>query len=140
MRSRSRPFAEARGEIVGGLKAGLSLAAAARQAGVAPRTAESWCTRGRREPDSAHAEFLAAVEAAREVRVSVPSGPISEAELREVVARQARSGNVQAARLAWDMLRAVRQPAQSAAKSDPLVALDELAAARVARQASGRAS
>lgn len=130
-----KSFEEARGEVLGGLKAGLSQAAAARSAGVAPRTVEHWLTRGRREPDSAFASFVAAVEAVREPRAQLPSGDMAETELRAIVARLARGGNVAACRLMLELLRSEPKAPAADAPDDPLTAMDELAAARARRSA-----
>jgi predicted transcriptional regulator len=119
-----------RGELVGGLKAGLSVADAARRAGVAERTVRHWLTRGRREPDGRYASFAAEVDAALS---AVPSGPLAEGELREAVARAVREGSVPAMRLAWQMER----DAATDAKGGEGDAFDELAERRQRAIADG---
>ena len=64
MRSRFTP--EARGAVLQGLSAGLTLGEAAERAGLPVQTVKNWCTQGRCEIGTPHAEFALAVEAARE--------------------------------------------------------------------------
>jgi len=111
------------------LRSGASMAEASRTVGVPERTVQNWISRGGRQPGSVLSSFAEEVAVARE---QVPAGPMDLGELREVVARAARSGSVQAMKLAWEMTRSTQEPA---AGGDVLAAVDELAAARRAKQA-----
>jgi len=103
-RARSRPFEEVRGELVGALRAGVSLADACRHAGVSDRTVRHWIARGRREPGTAYAALACDVDAARETAGDV--GPMDEAELWRAVSRAARGGSVPAMAMLWEIRRA----------------------------------
>ena len=96
MRSRFTP--EARGAVLQGLSAGLTLGEAAERAGLPVQTVKNWCTQGRCEIGTPHAEFALAVEAARE---AAGRAAMSEQEFRGCVARSVRAGSVQAMRLWW---------------------------------------
>lgn len=114
----------ARDGLLAALRVGASLSEASRTVGVPERTVQNWIARGGREPDGPFGAFAAEVSAAREVR----AGPMEVDELREVAAKAARKGSVQAMRLIWAM-----QPDQALAPTKPkgsLAALDELAAKR----------
>lgn len=109
------------------LRSGASMAEASRTVGVPERTVQNWLSRGVREPGP-FALFAADVTAARE---SVPAGPMDLDELREVVAKAARAGSVQAMKLALELVRMNTEDVEKPAGS--LAAIDELAAARQSR-------
>jgi transposase-like protein len=113
------------------VRAGASMAEASRVVGVADRTMQNWVKRGGRESGTDFASFAAAVTAARE---EIVSGPMDLAELREVVARAARKGSVQAMKLALELAR--MDVAEAVKPVDALSRLDELAAARQRRTVS----
>jgi hypothetical protein len=102
----SQTFRE-RGEAIrSALVAGLSVADAACEHHVSPRTIERWLASGRRDADSAYAPFARAVDEARAERGLPPRDglPLDAAELRLLVARAARRGNVHAMKLAAALL------------------------------------
>ncbi len=103
-RGRSRPLDAVRGELVGALRAGVTLTDACRHAGVSDRTARRWIARGRQEPGTAYATLACEVDAARETAGDV--GPMDEAELWRAVSRAARGGSVPAMAMLWEKLRA----------------------------------
>jgi len=111
----------------------VSLTDAARRVGVAERTVKHWLTRGRREPGSVYAGFLAEVEGARDGAGDV--GEMGEGEFREAVARAVREGSVPAMKLMWEMLRADQADpdAKNEKPVDPLAEFDQLAQRRSAR-------
>ncbi len=113
------------------LSVGASMAEASRTVSVPERTVQNWLSRGAREPAGPFGAFAEDVQAARD---TVASGPMDADELREVVAKAARGGSVQAMKLAWEMTRSQAQ--EPAARSDSLSAVDELAEARRSKQAS----
>ena len=85
-----------------------------------------WLTRGRREPESKFAAFLAAVETAPAAPDVKDDGPMGMDEFRVVVSRAVRRGVIPAMRLYWQMLRADRAAGQSR-QADALAFADELA-------------
>jgi transposase-like protein len=108
----SRALFDERGPLVReALVAGLSIADGARAHGVSAGTVKGWLRRGREDPGSRYGPFAEAVDQAQAARRLPPPGerPLDEAELRIVVSRAAREGNVQAMRLAWEMLRTRRR-------------------------------
>lgn len=123
-----------RDPFLAALRVGASMADASRTVGVPERTVQNWISRGGREPDGPFGAFAAAVQAARE---QVPSGPMDLDELREVVAKAARAGSVAAMKLGLELVRMGSEDAEKPAGADILAAVDELAAARRAKQADG---
>ena len=85
------------------MRAGVSLADAARFAGVAPRTLRGWLRNGRRDPTSSYGPFARAIDDAR--ARTAAGGTMDAGELRAVVGRAARHGSVRAMRLVWEMER-----------------------------------
>ena len=110
---RSRSLEAVRGELVGALRVGVSLADACRHASVSDRTVRHWIARGRREPGTAYATLAREVDAARETAGDV--GPMDEAELLRVVSRAVRGGSVPAMKLMWEIHRAPVRPAPTGA-------------------------
>jgi len=101
----SRFTPEIRGGLIERAAAGVSLRDACRALDVRASTVKGWITRGRREAEGAYADFVGALEEARQEARDRP-GPMTRDELRCEVARSARAGSVQAMKLAWEMLRA----------------------------------
>ncbi len=123
---------EIRGALIERFAGGATVEEAARAADLSTKTLKRWLTRGRRE-DGEFAEFTAAVENAREQARNRPD-PMTPEEHRLVVSESARNGSVQAMKLYWEMICADRdEDAAEEAPTDPLEALDELAAKRAAR-------
>jgi hypothetical protein len=94
-------------QIVGAVRAGLSLADAADQAGVAEQTVRGWAKKGRAGQDR-FAAFAHDLDGAREVddgAMVVPGGPLDRAGLFLLVSKSARAGSVQAMKLALEMIR-----------------------------------
>ena len=106
---------------------GVSVADTARQHRIASRTIDRWLARGREDPDSKYGPFAEAVDKARAERKLPPAGqrPADPAELRLLISKAARKGNVQAMRLLWEVLHA--EDGQDHARGD---ILDELEAKR----------
>jgi transposase-like protein len=88
------------------LVAGVSGEDAARQHDISPRTVERWLARGRQDPGSKYGPFAEAVDRARAHRELPPPGerPADPSELRILISKAARKGNVQAMRLLWEVL------------------------------------
>lgn len=126
---------ETRGALLERFAAGVSLADAARTLDLREPTVKGWLTRGRRESTGLYAEFVQAVEIAREEARNRPE-PMDEDELRRVVSETARKGSVQAMKLMWEMILADRQSSENE-KPQPeqgsVEALDELAELRATR-------
>lgn len=100
---------ETHGALIERTAAGVSLPDACRALDLRLSTVKGWITRGRREADGDHAEFVAALDAAREEARDRP-GPMTREELRLEVSRAARNGSVQAMKLMDEMLRADKGP------------------------------
>ena len=116
---RSRFTAEARGGVLQGLSAGLTLTEAAERAELPTQTVKNWLTRGRSEIGTEHAAFALAVDAARE---AAERAAMSEQEFRGCVNRAVRAGSVQAMRLWW----AIRSDDESdVVDEDPFADLDD---------------
>ena len=122
-------FADSHDDVLAAIRGGCSLADAARQVGVAPRTVKRWLARGRREQAGAHHDFTEAVEAVWRAR-ELPSSdePMHGHELRVSVSEAARAGSVPAMKLYWEMLLADRER-----RPNPLDEFDELARRRARR-------
>jgi len=90
--------AETRGEILGRVAAGVSLADASRASGVRADTVRDWLARGRREDLGPYSDFEAAVADARKQARLAPD-PMSPSEFREHLERAVRAGSVQAMKL-----------------------------------------
>jgi transposase-like protein len=109
------------------LAAGGTIAQAATQAGVSRRTVERWRDRGRVELADASFARLA-LEADR-----VPpqqQGPLSEADLVELLEGQALRGSTRAVEL---LLRRVSKPASVDLDGDPFREVDQIGEFRRAR-------
>jgi hypothetical protein len=93
--------------VLEALVTGVSVADTARQHRIASRTIDRWLARGREDPDSKYGPFAEAVDKARAERKLPPAGqrPADPAELRLLISKAARKGNVQAMRLLWEVLQ-----------------------------------
>jgi hypothetical protein len=87
--SASKFTPEVRGALIERTGLGLSLADACRSVGVREATVKGWLTRGRREGSGDYAEFVAAIERAREAARERPD-PMDADELARVVSEMAR--------------------------------------------------
>jgi transposase-like protein len=116
--------------VLEALVAGVSVADAARQHRIASRTIDRWLARGREDPDSKYGPFAEAVDKARAERELPPAGqrPADPAELRLLISKAARNGNVQAMRLLWEILGN-----EAGGEAPPGDILDELEAKRRSR-------
>lgn len=121
---RSTFDAEARGMVIGGVRAGLTLGQAAVHAGLAPSTVANWASRGRSEIGTPHARFAEAVDAARE---AAQAEELTEREFHSRLDHAVRSGSVTALRLWWTVHERDDEP-------PPPDAVDALAAQRLARR------
>ncbi len=124
MRSRFSP--QARGGVLQGLYAGLTLAEAAEQADLPVQTVKNWLTRGRTEAGTEHAVFAEAVDRARDAAATVA---MTESEFRACLARAVRGGSTQAMKLWWSIHRGDEASAPDDDPEDPFYALDALDAA-----------
>ncbi len=115
MRSTFTP--RARGSVLQGLYAGLTLVESIERAGLAEQTVKGWLTRGRQDPDSEHGRFAAAVDEARDVAARAD---MTLAEFRGHLNRAVRAGSVSAMRL-WLTLH---QSEQDEADDDPFAEVD----------------
>jgi hypothetical protein len=99
-------FEECSERVLEALVAGVSGADAARQHGIASRTIDRWLERGRQDPDSKYGPFAQAVDRARAERELPPTGqrPADPLELKVLISKAARKGNVQAMRLLWEIV------------------------------------
>lgn len=116
MRTKFTP--ENRGALIERTAAGVSLPDACRAADLRLTTVKGWITRGRRETDGPYAEFVAAIEQARQEAHDRP-GPMTRDELRLEVSRAARNGSVQAMKLMDEILRGDEIKAANANRPDP---------------------
>ena len=107
MRSRFTP--QARGAVLQGLYAGLTLSEAAAQADLGAQLVRNWTTRGRSEAGTDYAVFAEAVDRARD---AAAAAPMCEGEFVGCLNRSVRSGSVSAMKLWWTIRvqRADREP------------------------------
>jgi hypothetical protein len=102
--------------VLDALRAGASVAAAARAGGVAEHTVRTWIKAGRREPEGRFGPFAAAFDGRQRARLTVlePTafGPLTHPEWEELLAEQCRRGNVQALKL-WRELHPEEEPADT---------------------------
>lgn len=132
-------FADHSAAVLEAIVSGASQADAARLAGVGVRTVADWLEHGRREPEGRYGEFARAVDEARAER-EMPSADeladLTEAEVRQLLSRLARKGNVAAIKLYLDRFLSSAPPDDAVRKSAAetvLAAMDELAERRRAR-------
>jgi hypothetical protein len=124
-------FDEVSGQIVGAVRAGVTLDAACRQAGVSTHTAQNWAKRGRKEPDGRYGGFARDLGAAR-----VPAPPAQEdmswAEFEACLAKAIRAGSVQAMRV-YASIHRPGEGSEQPAKPDAFAEADQLAQRRANR-------
>jgi transposase len=118
--SASKFTPENRGALIERTAAGVSLLDAARAVRVREATVKSWVTRGRREREGEYAEFVAALDAARQQARGRP-GPLSRKEFELRLAEAVRGGSVQAMKL-WAELHLPDEPPDE----EPADEFDEL--------------
>ncbi|MDQ3647479.1 MAG: hypothetical protein M3433_02640 [Actinomycetota bacterium] len=118
---------EVRGALIERTAAGVSMRDACRVLELREKTVAGWLARGRREDSGPYADFVRAIEAAREDARSRPE-PMTVEEHRLAVSEAARQGSVQALKLYWEMLRA--RDTEEPAVPGPVSKIDELAAKR----------
>ena len=102
--SASKWTPETRGAILERTAAGVSLADTCRALELRHTTVKKWITRGRSEDAGEYAEFVLALEQARESAHNRPE-PMDADELAREVSEMVRKGSVTAAKLRWAMLR-----------------------------------
>lgn len=129
--SASKFTPEVRGGIIERVAAGISLADASREVNVRLGTVKGWLKRGRSEAETDYAEFAQRVEQARQGAAERPQ-PMDADELAAVVSQMARKGSVQAAKLRWEMLRALEEAPEPAETDE----FDELRTRRAKRAAA----
>ena len=123
-------FEERSGAVLEALVGGASIEEASRLHGAAARTIKMWLEKGRKDPGSRYGAFAGAVDAARaERRLPGDAEELDEAELRRVMARSARAGNVQAARFYYEVWLKGEGEVK-ADEFDPLAEADEIARRR----------
>src|SRR3954467_6438305 len=93
---------EIRAALLEAFAAGCSVPDAARAADLREPTLKGWMTRGRAEDSGEYAEFVAAIDAAREA-VAAKLKPGTADELAIEVWRSVRRGSVAAMKLYWDI-------------------------------------
>ena len=109
--------------------AGVSLTDAARTIGIREATVKGWVTRGRREGSGDYAEFVAALDTARQEAKDRP-GPLTREEFDLRLSYAVRGGSVAAMKL-WAELHV--SPPEAEPEGNPLAEIDELAERRQAR-------
>lgn len=117
-----------RGALIERFAAGCTIRDAAKASEISEKTLKTWLAQGRRDTEGPFAEFVEAVEAARQEAHDRPE-PMDADELARVVSHSARKGNTSAMKLRWEMILADRRPTEEEAE-DPLADIDELAARR----------
>jgi len=121
-------FDEVAGQIVGAVRAGVTLDAACRQASVSIHTAQTWAKRGQKEPEGRYGGFARDLEAARG-RTPPPREDMTWAEFEACLAKAIRGGSVQAMRVYASIHRPGEAP-EEPAEADPFREVDELAQRR----------
>jgi hypothetical protein len=81
------------------VRAGVSLADAARAESVDPRTVRGWLQRGRQEGAGPYFDFAVFVDVARAEAEEAAGGPLTEAEARQILEDQIRGGSLRAIEL-----------------------------------------
>ncbi len=87
-----------------GIFDGLTIAEAAKGAGIATKTAKNWLAKGRKEGDGPYADFAASVDEAR-TEHDEKEEPLDYDELKLVVSKSAKGGSVSAQKLLYEMLQ-----------------------------------
>jgi len=118
-----------------GIFDGLTIAEAAKGAGVASKTVKNWLSRGRKEGDGPYADFAASVEAAR-AEHQEKEVPMDYDELKLVVSKSAKAGSVQAMKLFEEMLRReAKEGGSGEDDDDPFGETDNVSGPRAALHA-----
>ena len=124
-------FDEVAGQIVGAVRAGVTLDAACRQAGVSVSTAQGWAKRGRKEPDGRYGGFARDLEAARGAAVPARAD-MDWAEFEACLAKAIRGGSVQAMRV-YASIHRPGEGSEQPAQPDAFAEVDDLAQRRASR-------
>jgi transposase len=119
-------FDDLAGQLIGAVRAGQTLDAAAAQAGISIATVRTWARRGRKDPEGRFGEFARALDAAREASRGDPSA-LDRSEFERHLAKAIRGGSVQAMKL-WATLH--REDDAPAEPGDEFERFDELAKRR----------
>jgi hypothetical protein len=90
-------------EVLSSILAGASPPEAAHHHDLSPRTVQRWLKKGREDPAGPYGNFARIVDDAHEARSLPEELPLDEGELRGLLARTARRGNVQAMKLYFDV-------------------------------------
>ncbi len=130
MRSR---FEQVAGQLVGAVRAGATLDAAAAQASVSVHTARDWARKGRGEPEGRYGRFAADLAAARERPACLESSEMDWAEFESHLAKAVRAGSVQAMRVYASLHR---PDGVAEVEGDEFARFDELATRRRVRGAA----
>ncbi len=130
MRSR---FEQVAGQLVGAVRAGATLEAAAAQASVSVHTARDWARKGRKDPEGRFGRFAVDLAAARERPARLESSEMGWEEFDAHLAKAVRTGSVQAMRLFASLHR---PDGEAAADGDEFARFDELATKRRVRGAA----
>jgi hypothetical protein len=119
---------EAAGQIVGAVRAGATLDAASKQAGVSVATVRGWAQKGRKEPDGRFGVFARDLDAAR-AAASPAQVDMDWPEFEECLAKAIRGGSVQAMRV-YASIHRPGKASEEPAEPDAFAEADELAARR----------
>jgi hypothetical protein len=87
-----------------GIFDGLTIAEAAKGAGVAAKTVKNWLSRGRKEGEGPYADFVISVDEARAEHAS-REAPMTYDELKLAVSKSAQNGSAQSQKLYFEMLQ-----------------------------------
>jgi len=121
------------GRLVGSIRAGMTIAEAARDVDVPEPTVKRWLVRGRKEEGSVYARLAGDVDAFR-AEVKEPLGRDDLVPMLEVAARR---GSVQAIKLLlerpWEK-KSADKPEKPVEPKDPFANTDQLAERRTARR------
>lgn len=124
-------FDEVSGQIIGAVRAGATLDAASRQAGVSVETVRSWAHKGRKDTEGRFGGFARELGEAREA-AEPTQADMSWAEFEACLAKAIREGSVQAMRVYASIHRSGEAPAEPE-QADPFAEVDDLAQRRANR-------
>lgn len=126
-------FEQVADQLVGAVRAGATLDAAAAQASVSVHTVRDWARKGRKEPGGRYAEFATDLAAARGRPARLESSEMDWDEFEAHLAKAVRAGSVQAMRVFASLHR---PDAEAGAQADGFARFDELATRRRGRGAA----
>jgi hypothetical protein len=122
---------EAAGPIVGAVRAGATLDAACRQAGVSVATVRGWAQKGRKEPEGRFGAFARDLDAARQAPVP-ERADMDWNEFEACLAKAIRGGSVQAMRV-YASIHRPGEASEQPAEPDAFGEVDDLAKRRASR-------